>query len=192
MAENETLDLWDHRHSGRWRRLLKFVERGEPAETIADEAEWCLYRTFKNLVELLPLKDLLLAANRGDRATVDDIVRRCPKARDYAELIAQQARIHSDPVRLLEGVADGTVDRFFDQIEMRVVGDDHWPDLVRFRMLREQVRNLMRVGIARLARQVAEHPHEKPRMPAKSAEQHEKEQRDLLGMSLTARSGTDG
>ncbi len=191
MAENETLDLWD-RYSGRWKRLLGLVERSEPTDTIADEAVRCLYRTFKNLVELLPLKEMLQAASRGDRAAVDDVVRRCRKARDYAELIAQEAAVTNMPARLLEGVARGAVDEFLDQIGMKVLGDDHWPDLARFRVLRENVERLMRVDITRLARQVAAHPNEKPRMPAKSAEQHEQEQRDLLGMSLAAHSGTGG
>ncbi|HUU85713.1 MAG TPA: hypothetical protein VM243_19620 [Phycisphaerae bacterium] len=191
MAENETLDLWD-RYSRRWQRLLESVESSEPAESIADEGVRCLYRTFKNLVELLPLEELLQAADRGDRAAVDDLVRRCSKARDYAELIGLEAAVTNVSARLLEGVARGAVDRFLDQIAMKVVGDGHWPDLARFRMLREQVQNLMRPGIARLAGQVAAHPNEKPRMPAKTAERHEREQRDLLGMSLAARSGTDG
>ena len=98
----------------------------------------------------------------------------------------------SMPVPLLEAVARAALDKFLDQIGMAVVGEGRWHDLDQFRVLREQVQHLTRGGIARLARQVAAQPNAKPRMPAKSAERHEKEQRDLLGMSLTRRSGTDG
>ena len=51
---------------------------------------------------------------------------------------------------------------------------------------------LMRDDVARLARKVADRPSEKPRMPARSAEQKEKDQRDLQNESLLRRSGTHG
>ncbi len=53
MAENEALDLSGN--SGRWRRLVKRIGSDEPSGQIADDAVQCLYRTFKNLVELLAL-----------------------------------------------------------------------------------------------------------------------------------------
>lgn len=190
MAENETLDLWD-RHSGRWRHLLKRVERDEPADQIADDAVRCLYKTFKNLVELLPLGKLFDAAKLGPDK-VREVVRRCRKEGGYAELFAQQAAIHTDPVQIIEGVARATVDRFLDQIELKVVGDGHWPDMARFRIMRENVVMLMRDDLARLARKVADRPNEKPRMPARSADQKEKDQRDLLNLSLQRLSGTHG
>ncbi len=190
MAENETLDLWD-RHSGRWRQMLKKIGNREPAEDIADEVVRCLHTTFKNLVELLPLEQLIDAANRDDH-TVHDVVRECRKGREYAELFDQLAAIHSDPAALIEGVARAAVDRFLDQIEMKVVGNGHWPDMARFRVMREDTMARIQEAVARLARQVAENPNEKPRMPARSAEQKEKDQRDLLNLSLQPRSGTHG
>lgn len=190
MAENETLDLWD-RHSGRWQQLLKKIESNEPAGQIAYDAVQCLRKTFQNLAELLPVEQLLDAAKHG-RAEMREVVRRCHKGRDYAELFAQQAAIPTDPVQIIEGFAHAIVDRFFDQIELKVVGDDHWPNMTRFRTMRENVRTLMRNDVARLARKVADHPSEKPRMPARSADQKEKDQRDLLILSLARRSGTHG
>jgi hypothetical protein len=190
MAENETLDLWD-RHSGRWRQLLKKIESDEPAEQIADDAVRCLYKTFQNLVELLPLHELLDAAKLGsDR--VREGVRRCRKGRDYAEVLAQQSAIHSDPQHIMEGVARATTERFFDLFAMEIVGEDHWPDAARFRVLREDVSNLMQAEVAQLARVVAEKPNEKPRMPTRSSEQKENDHRDLLKLSLQPRSGTHG
>ena len=190
MAENETLDLWG-RHSARWQRWLKRIERGDSVEQIADEAMWCLHKTFKNVVELLPVERLLEAATDEDR-TIRDVVRECRKGREYAELFEQYAAIHSDPAALVEAVLRATVERFFDQIAMKVVGNGHWPDMAGFSIMRESVKTLMRDGVGRLARKIADHPNEKPRMPGRSADQKEKDQRDLQNQSLLPRSGTHG
>lgn len=190
MAENETLDLWG-RNSGRWQRWLKGIESGERVEWIADEATRCLHLTWKKLVELLPLERLLDAAKLDDQ-TIHDVVRKCRKGRDYAELFEQLAAIHSDPAALVESVLRATVERIFDQVEFEVVGAGHWPDMVRFRMMRQHVQTLMRDDVGRLARKIAHHPNEKPRMPARSADLKEKDQRDLQNQSLLPRSGTHG
>lgn len=190
MAENESLDLRD-RHSGRWQQLFKRIENDEPAEQIADAAVRCLYKTFKNLVELLPLPELLDAAKLGPDK-VREVVRRCRKGRDYAELFAQQAAIHTDPVQIVEGVARATTDRFFDLFRMEILGESHWPNIARLRVVCEDVTTLMNDGIASLARKIADRPNEKPRMPARSADQREKDQRDTLKLSLQPRSGTHG
>ena len=190
MSENETLDLWD-RNSARWRRLQERIKRNDPEEQIADEAMWCLYKTFQSLSELLPLEQLLDAAKRGDQ-TIHDVVRKCSKARDYAELIEQLAAIHSDPQPLVESVSRAIMDKIFDQIELQVVGDGPWPDLARFRVMCKRVKLLMHDGVGRLARKIADHPNEKPRMPARSADQKEKDQRALQNQSLLPRSGTHG
>ena len=182
MAENESLDIRD-RHSGRWRRLLKGIERNDPVERIAVDAVWCLHKTFKNLVVLLPVERLLEAATDEDR-TIREVVRECRKGREYAELFAQQTAIHTDPVQIVEGVAYATVDRFLDQIELKVVGHGHWPDMSRYRTMRENVMMLIRNDVANLARRVADCPNEKPRMPRRSADQIEQDQRDLLNLSL--------
>jgi len=190
MAENETLDLWD-KHSARWRRLLKRIESDDPVERITDEVMWCLCKTFQNLTDQLPVEQLLDAAKRDDQ-TIHDVVRECRKARDYAEMFEQLAAIHSDSTALVESVLRATVERFFDQIELKVVGDGHWPDMARFRIMREDVKTRMRDGVGRLARKIADHPNDKPRMPARSADQKEKDQRDLQKQSLLPRSGTHG
>ena len=157
----------------------------------SDEAMWCLRKTFQNLAELLPVEQLLDAAKRDEQA-IHDVVRECRETRDYAEIFEQLAPIHSDPASLVEGVARATVDRFLDQIQMTVVGEDHWPDMAGFREMREDVKAMMQPGIARLAIQIADHPNVKPRMPRRSADQKEKDQRDLLNLSLPRRSGTHG
>ena len=190
MAENETLDLWGV-YSRRWQRLLKRIENDDPVEQISNDAIRCLYRTFKNLVELLPLQELLDAAQRADQ-TIHDVVRECRQGRDFAEIFEQLAAIHTDPAALVESVLRATVERFFDQIELKVVGDGRWPDMARFRIMREDVKARMRDGVGRLARKIADHPNEKPRMPARSTDQKEKDQRDLQKQSLLPRSRTHG
>ena len=182
MAENETLDI-SGRCSGRWRRLLKRIENDDPVEQIADDAVWCLRMTFKNLVELLPLERLLEAAT-DEHCTIRDVVRECRMGREYADLFVQQTAIHTDPVQIVEGVARATVDRFLDQIELKVVGHGHWPDMPCYHTMRENVMALIRDDVADLARRVADCPNEKPRMPRRSANQVEQDQRNLLSLSL--------
>lgn len=191
MAENETLDLWD-RHSGRWRQLYRKIDSKAPDEEIDREIERCLYSTFKNLPDLLPLRELLDAAERDDQ-TIHDVVRECRKAREYAEYFDQLAAVHSDPTALVEGVACAVVERFLQQIGMKVVGNGHWPDMARFRVMCEDTMARIQKPVARLAKQVAANPNQKPRMPARSAKQKEQDQRDLLSLSLRQpRSGTHG
>ena len=182
MAENETLDISD-RYSGRWRRLLKRIESDDPVEQIAVDAVWCLHKTFKNLVELLPVERLLEAATDEER-TIRDVVRECRMGREYAELFAQQTAIHTDPVQIVAGVARATVNRFLDQIELKVVGHGHWPDMSRYSAMRENVMALIGDDVTDLARRVADCPNEKPRMLRRSADRVEQDQRDLLSRSL--------
>lgn len=194
MAENETLDLMD-RHSVRWRKLRERIRNNDPIEAIADEGVACLTRTFKSLSGLLPIRELL-DANRQGVDAVRKFARRCSKAPDYAELFAQQAAIlgsarpYRDPVELVAGVLRATLDKFLDQIGMEVVGSGPWPDMARFRILREQLGTQAADRIDRLAKQIAEHPDKKPRMPRKSAALKDREHHQLLTLSL--RSGTRG
>ncbi len=189
MAENETLDLWDGR---RWRKLFGKIDSDQSAEEIVEEGERCLVSIFKSVVEFLPLGEFLDAASRGDRAGVRDIVRKCYRAREHAELLAQQAALDTDPERILEGFALAVMDGILDQFEMKLVEDGRWPEIVTFRTKRESLRELMQECAARLGKKVADRPNEKPRMPARSADQKEKDQRDLLNHSLLTRSGTHG
>lgn len=189
MAENETLDLWS-RHSRRWQQLLRMIENDKPVDDLADETVRCLYKTFKNLVELLPWDELLEATGVGPDQ-VRKVLRRCRKARDYAELVAQQAAIDPRPAQsiiqraeIIEGVARATVEKFFHQIQMKVVGAANWPDIARFHILRGEIMALIQERVAGLARQVADHPNEKPRMPRRSAKQKAQDHSDLLRLSL--------
>ena len=189
MAENETLDLWDGR---RWRKLFGKIESDRPAEEIVEEGERCLVSIFKTIVQLLPLGELLDAASRGDSVGVHDIVRRCYKAHEHAELLAQQAALYTDPERILEGFALAVMDGILDQFEMKLSEDGRWPEMVSFRTKRESLCEQMRECAARLGRKVADRPNEKPRMPRRSADQKEIDQRDLQKQSLLPRSGTHG
>ena len=185
MAENETLDLWDGHNSRRWRHLLAKIERNEFVEEIADEGVRCLYRTFKNLAALrVPWEELLGAAERGDHQAIRDLVRRCPKARDYLQLFQHYATIHSDRTLLVERVACAVVETILDQIEMKLVGERQQVDMASFRARRAEIITRMQPGIARLAKRIVATPTKAPRMPAKSPTRREQEHRELLELSL--------
>jgi len=191
MAENETLDLWSP-SSRRWQQLLTKFEDDKSPEEIAEEATRCLYRTFKGLVDILPLKDLLNAAKRGP-AAVEAIARCCPEAGEYAELIAQCSVMTSDPTELMKNVLFATYNRFLDQIEMKLLGPPPWLDVSEFSHVRYQVAALIKGDVDHLAQQVSENPTRRPRMPGRSLKQKEQDQRAMLGMSIGVhRSGTYG
>lgn len=188
MAENESLDLWN-RNSGRWRRFLQSCEmhlQGKrPAGSVARDAVECLYRVSKNLVEL-PLNDFFCAA-RETGAAASVVLRKCRRHRDYAELFAHFSHIHADPVRLVEAVLNATIQRYFDQIAMKL-GPDCWANMARCKLSAE---TLMRHDVSRLAKQILTHPTERPRMPRRSIDQKLEDEKDLLHLSLKLRpSGT--
>ena len=180
MAENETLDLWG-RNSGRWRALLKRVKSGDAPAELADEAIHCLYRTFKIVVGLAPLDQLLDAAERGG-PELHELVRRCRDGRDYAQLIEQSAAVESSRECILEGVLHTTLERFFQQIQLKL----DWPQMAQFRTDRSEIHRRATNEISRLAGQLARRPSEPPRMPARSKEQKEQQQKAIYRMSLRA------
>ncbi len=181
MAENETLNLND-RHSGRWRALMRLVAQGSSIEEVRQEAVRYLHAATKNLVELLPLGELLAAA-AGENGPVAEIVARCSKGRDYAQLFERQAdrRLTREPI--MTNVLVMALESFFDQISLRIVPSEKWtyPSLVRFL---GEVRKAAMGDIRRLAAKVARNPHEAPRMPALSEAAKEQRRRQLTGMSL--------
>ncbi len=185
MAENERLDL-DYPNSRRWRRLWELIEEGSAEEQIAQQAVRCLYKTYQRLFEYLPFAELLSAATgEGDR--IHNVVRRCDRGRDYAQLFELAAEKGADKATIAERVAEATLDRFLEQIGLRVVGSERWPDFRAFLAFRERLADLVRTDVSRFAQRLAANPSRAPtmrRMPSKGkAIRH----RDMLGMSLSAK-----
>ena len=190
MAENETLDLRD-RHSGRWRQLLRKIERGESLENISEEAVRCVYKTIQNLIDLfskqgLPLGKLLDAAERND-GSLHEMVRRCRKGRDYAELLEQLATIHHERGVLIRVMLSETLERFLDQMRHELLGRTHWPDTAR---LTSNVPESVGIDLDRLAERLAVTPDVKPRMPGRSVEQKNRDHADLMRTSVLSHAGT--
>jgi len=196
MAENETLDLWN-RHNGRWRRLFHKIQNGAPPEDFANEANRCLYKTFRNLIDLfnkqgLPLSEMLAAAARSDDS-LHKMVGRCREGRDYAQRLEQLPKGNGNTRQLIEKLLKCTVDCFLDQIGHKLLGQSAWPTAVRFRILTNDIHTAMRPSVVQLAGQLSERPDLKPRMPARSAEQKSKDHVEIMHTSLLPhRSGTHG
>jgi hypothetical protein len=181
MAENETLNLND-RHSGRWRDLMRFVERGSSVDEVRQEAVRCLHAAVKNLVELLPLGELLGAA-AGENGPVAEVVARCSKGREYAQLFEGQANRGLTREQTMTNVLVTALESFFDQMSLRIVPSEKWTyaSLVRFF---GEVRQAAMGDIRELAADLARHPHEAPRMPALSKAAKDERWRQLTDMSL--------
>lgn len=190
MAENETLDL-DHPNSARWRRLWRLIEAGEPEAVVRTESTRYLYKTLQNVCKLIPI-DRLLSAAAGESARVHEIVRTCDDGRDYAQLFELEANQGLDRVKIVENVLHATLDRFLDQIGMRVVGSGAWPDFATYRTFHGRISRSLTGDIRTLAERIAANPHTPPKMPRMSGTQAQQRQSEILHWSaLPTSRGSD-
>ncbi len=182
MAENETLNLKD-RHSARWRALMKLVAQRPSVGEVREETVRCLYVAAKNLVELLPLGELLAAA-AGDNGPVAEIVARCSIGRDYAQLFERQADRRLTRKQVMRNVFVSALDTFFDQVSFRLAPAENPWTFSSLRNFFGQVKQEGMEDIRQLAAKVASNPHEAPKMPALSEAAKEQRRRQLTDMSL--------
>ena len=188
MAENEQLDLGYYR-SGRWQKLRDSIRAGKTVDGVAEEANRCLAQTFKNLQKLfehenrVPLKQVLAAAT-GEDGDFEEIMRQSRYGRDYLQLLESQSGQGLDARTIVENVRSLTFDRFMDRIGLEIIGEDRFPDAKSFRRFRLSVNEEMIDGMQALAKQLADRPDTPVRMPARTDEQKQQHQIDLLGMSV--------
>ena len=184
MAENESLDLMD-RNSGRWRKLLKYIETKEPPEKLAPQVLRYLYKLWQNLVKQKGfLLEQMLSAASGESGHIQEIVRRCRSSRDYAKLFEIEARQGGSDQRIIERVNWAIIDRYFDQYEERVLGSNEWPSAFEIHGYLAHVKNLIRENVAHLSQRVASHPQSPPRTPHALAADHDREQQNRYEYSL--------
>ena len=185
MAENETLDLMG-RNSGRWRDLWRLMEKGERIDEIHEKAVRCLYTTYRRIYEDVPVGDLLRAAC-GEDGDVEQLARDCRTHTDYVDLFRLEASAGSDRKEVARGVSQGIVDRFLDQIGMKMLLSQDIVDIPKLRGLFASIKSTLAGPIDQLSGQLARNPDAAPRRPAATRETRERQQKELLTTSLLGR-----
>jgi hypothetical protein len=185
MAENETLDLW-YRNSGRWRDLWRLIIRDAAGEELHRQAEYCLYKTFQNLRKLIPLPEILVAAADGN-GDMAEIVRNCNEGREYAQLFRLEANQGLSREAIVGNVAQATLQRFLDQMALKILSDDGRADLGSLGERFAHLKTSLEPSIQRLADQVAQRPDRSPRRRAATPETKAAEHARLLDMSVLGR-----
>lgn len=191
MAENESLDL-GHARSGRWRKWAESFRQRRSTPVLAKEGLRSLTKTISNVQKLMenenkvPIKELLVAAE-GEDGSMEEVVKRSRCARDYAQLIASQADQGLDRRTIAENMLSLTTDRFLSQIGHDLI-DNGFEDAKSFREFALSVKEEMLGGIASMASRIVEEPDLPLRMPRQTSSEKDKQQADLLAMSI----GLDG
>ena len=179
--DNETLDL---NETPRWNAVFRTVQRGKSEHEIAREVLRCLCKTLRRVMKYRPLGEWLSA----DCIQAVDVQRllRAYKCRDYARLFVQVSeaeRGHSVEV-LMEAYLAAIADKFLDQLAVKYAGTDNWPHFGAFRTWRDQVMETIADPLHRIAADLAGHPDQPPRTPARHAASLEERTEEMLSESM--------
>lgn len=180
MAENERLDVLKN---PRWLRVMRFIASGPQAE-IPRRLTEAMYRTLRSVGKQIPLEDLLRAAANRD-ASLPGAVSRC--RHDFAEMLE---RVAAEPV--VDGAptvsvrfVDAILDRYLDQIAIRLVGGEAFPTFDGFCEQASAWKTQIRPALRRLASDVE--AGQAPRVPPQPAAIRTAEREELLEVSLLTR-----
>jgi hypothetical protein len=160
MAENESLDL---RKTPRWQRVHRLVLRGDPTESVVQEARVGLYRTVRAIIELIPFEPLFSAACTDSEA-LHDLTRRCRKGREYANLFHSVVEKGMSRENVLHAYFSTVCDTFLEQIAANSFPSERWTNLPDLRAHLAKVREQLTPDIDRIAHNLAEDPKWRPRM----------------------------
>jgi hypothetical protein len=180
MAENERLDVLKN---PRWLRVMRFIASGPQAE-IPRRLTEAMYRTLRSVRKQIPLEDLLRAAADRD-ASLPGAVSQC--RHDFAEMLE---RVSAEPVvdgapRVSERYVDAILDRYLDQIAVKLVGGEAFPTFDRFCEQASAWKTQIRPVLRRLASDVE--AGQAPRVPPQPAAIRTAEREELLEVSLLTR-----
>src|SRR5713101_3138317 len=128
MAENERLDVLKNR---RWLRVMRFIASNPHEGDVARRLTEAMYRTLRSVGKQIPLKELLKAA-AGREPGFEAAVAQC--RHDFAEMVE---RLAAEPVAdggptIAERYVDAVLDRYLDQIGLRLVGAEPFPTFDSF------------------------------------------------------------
>jgi hypothetical protein len=180
MAENERLDVLKN---PRWLRVMRFIASGPQAE-IPRRLTEAMYRTLRSVGKQVPLEDLLRAA-ASRNASLSGAVSRC--RHDFAEMLE---RVAAEPVAdggptVSERYVEAVLDRYLDQIAVRLVGGEAFPTFDDFCRQASAWKTQIRPSLRRLTSDVE--TGQAPRVPPQPAAIRTAEREELLEVSLLTR-----
>lgn len=178
MAENERLDVLKN---PRWLRVMRFIASGPREGEIPRRLTEAMYRTLRSVGKQIPLEDLLKAAANRD-AGLPAAVSQC--RHDFAEMlerVAAEPAVDGAPT-VSERYVDAVLDRYFDQIAIRLVGGDAFPTFDSFCAQTSEWKAQIKPALKRLASKLES--GQAPRVPAQPAATRTAEREELLDLSL--------
>ena len=180
MAENERLDVLKN---PRWLRVMRFIASG-PQAGIPRRLTEAMYRTLRSVGKQIPLEDLLRAAANRD-AGLPAAVSQC--RHDFAEMLE---RVAAEPIvdgapTVSERYVDAVLDRYIDQIAIKLVGGEAFPTFDSFCQQSSEWKTQIKPALRRLASRLES--GQTPRVPAQPAATRAAEREELLEVSLLTR-----
>lgn len=178
MAENERLDVLKN---PRWLRVMRFIASGPKEGEIPRRLTEAIYRTLRSVGKQIPLEDLLRAAATRD-AGFPAAVSQC--RHDFAEMLE---RVAAEPTvdgvsTVSERYVDAVLDRYLDQIAIRLVGGDAFPTFDSFCAQANEWKSRIKPALKRLASKIES--GQAPRVPSQPAATRTAEREELLELSL--------
>lgn len=178
MAENERLDVLKN---PRWLRVMRFIASGPQEGEIPRRLTEAMYRTLRSVGKQIPLQELLTAADSRDPA-LSAAVAQC--RHDFAEMVervAAEPAVHGAPT-VSERYVDAVLDRYLDQIAIRLVGGEAFPTFDSFCAQANEWKARIKPALRRLASKLES--GQAPRVPAQPAATRTAEREELLELSL--------
>ena len=186
MAENESLDIAAP-GGQRWKHLLDAVKKRKSNPEIARQVELklpkALRKAFKEFLECgTSFSDFM--ASRDDQKAMRKLIRRCD-GHEFANLFQQTASVcEGEPDRqLINSYLDGVVDRVFDQITHKVIGNQ-WESVNELKQVLDDVRERVQPDMNRIAKKLDDKNDWLPTVKQSSKEQKQKDEKGLMEMSL--------
>jgi hypothetical protein len=178
MAENERLDVLKN---PRWLRVMRFIASGPQEADVARRLAEAMYRTLRNVGKQIPLEELLKAAATR-QPDFPDAIAQC--RHDFAEMIE---RVAADSpadaaASIAERYVDAVLDRYLDQIGLRLVGQEPFPTFDSFCAQANEWKARIRPALKRLASNLES--GQTPRVPAQPTAVRAAEREELMALSL--------
>jgi len=178
MAENERLDVLKNR---RWLRVMRFIASNPHEGDVTRRLTEAMYRTLRSVGKQIPLEELLkAAANR--QPGFEAAAAQC--RHDFAEMVE---RVAAEPVAvggptIAERYVDAVLDRYLDQMGLRLVGAGPFPTFDSFCAQANEWKARIKPALKRLASKLES--GQAPRVPAQPAATREAEREELMALSL--------
>ena len=166
VAENESLDLGNSRHSSRWDEICIGIRDGTPWDKIAPKVSKKLHDALRKVFKQLATKGVLfrqLLAARESPGMLNELVKKSGN-QPYAALFRDVC--FSESTKEAKGVLKSFVlavwETISDRIEHRLASPSAGHSLADLQIVVNEVNHLIESDVDRLARKLAEDPTQVP------------------------------